>query len=59
MKECENNPKKARFINVNGTRNLIDEVKRYNSKSKNTIKIIHISTDAVYSSTKGNYKEKF
>ena len=57
MRECENNPKKARFINVNGTRNLINEVKRYNSKSKNTIKIIHISTDAVYSSTKGNYKE--
>ncbi len=57
MKECENNPKKAKLINVNGTLNLVNEVKKYNSKSKNMIKLIHISTDAVYSSTKGNYKE--
>tara|TARA_Y100000816_G_C25969135_1_gene505718 strand:- start:347 stop:910 length:564 start_codon:yes stop_codon:yes gene_type:complete len=57
MKECENNPKKAKLININGSLNLINEIKRYNLKSKNTIKLIHISTDAVYSSTRGNYKE--
>lgn len=57
MKECEKNPIKAIKINVFGTLNLIIELAKYQINSKNKIKLIHISTDGVYPSTKGNYKE--
>ena len=57
MKECEKNPKKAKLINITGSLNLVNEIKRYNLKNKKMTKLIHISTDAVYPSIKGNYKE--
>lgn len=58
MSECEKKPQMAYKINVEGTNNLVDELINFNSKSKKEIKLIHISTDGVYESTKGNYSEK-
>ena len=54
IKECEANPSKAIKVNVDGTFNLVKEV----LKKKNNLRFIHISTDAVYKSTSGNYSEK-
>ena len=39
-------------------KNLVDEIKFYNLKKKHNTRLIHISTDAVYESLNGNYKEK-
>ena len=57
MSECEKT-QMAYKINVVGTNNLVDELINFNSKSKKDIKLIHISTDGVYESTKGNYSRK-
>jgi len=57
MKECEKNPHKAINVNVFGTLNLVKEIMSYEAISKKKIKLIHISTDGVYPSTKGNYSE--
>ena len=57
MRECEKNPSRAIKINFFGTLNLVEEIKKYQINYKRKIKLIHISTDGVYSSTKGNYKE--
>ena len=57
VKECEKNKKKAFKINVIGTQNVVKAVyncsKFYNLK----IKLIFLSSDGIYSSNKGNYKE--
>ena len=53
MKECENKPNKAVQINIVGTLNLVKAIKNYDKK----IKLIHISTDAVYPSVEGNHSE--
>ena len=57
MKECEKNPSKAIKVNFFGTLNLTEGIKEYETKHKRKIKLIHISTDGVYSSKKGNYPE--
>ena len=57
MKECERNPSEAIKVNVFGTANLAEEINKYQKKYKRKIKLIHISTDAVYSSTRGGYLE--
>ena len=57
MKECEKNLYKAIKVNVFGTLNLAEAIKEYQTKYKRKIKLIHISTDGVYSSKKGNYPE--
>ena len=57
MKECEKNPSKAVNINIFGTANLVKEIINYQSKYKKEIKLIHMSSDGVYPSLKGNYKE--
>ena len=57
MRECEGNPSKAIKVNVFGALNLVEEINKYQNNYKRKIKLIHISTDAVYSSTKGNYLE--
>lgn len=57
MKECEKNPNKAIKVNVFGTLNLVEAIKKHHKNYKEKIKLIHISTDGVYSSTKGNYQE--
>ena len=57
MRECEKNPYKAIKVNVFGTLNLVEEIKKHHKNYKEKIKLIHISTDGVYSSSKGNYQE--
>ena len=57
MKECEKYPLKAIKVNIFGTLNLVREIINYESICNKKIKLIHISTDGVYSSTKGNYSE--
>jgi dTDP-4-dehydrorhamnose reductase len=52
MSKCEHNKILAFETNVVGTMNLVFEI----LKRKN-IKLIHISSDAVYKSDRGNYKE--
>jgi len=58
MKECEKKPNKAFGVNVIGTLNLVNEINAYEKIYKKNIRLIHISSDAVYPSTKGNYSEK-
>jgi len=55
--ECEKDPIKAINVNVVGTYNLIKEIIENEKKNKNKIKLIHMSSDAVYPSIKGNYSE--
>ena len=57
MEYCEKNIGKAIENNIKGTFNLVKEILNYEQKYKKKIKIIHISSDAVYPSTRGNYKE--
>ena len=57
MKECEKNPKKAIKVNIIGTLNLVREIINYQNNFEKRIRLIHISTDGVYPSTKGNYSE--
>lgn len=53
MKECENDIAKTINNNILGTYNLVKAI----SELKKKIKIIYLSTDAVYPSIRGNYKE--
>ena len=52
MSKCEENKPLAFETNVNGTMNLVLEILK-----KKNLKLIHISSDAVYKSIKGNYRE--
>jgi len=54
MKECEKKKLKAFNINVIGTLNLLKSINKINQN----IKLVHISSDAVYFSNKGNYSER-
>lgn len=58
MLECEKNPEQAIETNIIGTSNLVIEALRKESKFRKNIRFVHISTDGVYSGTKGNYSEK-
>ena len=53
VKQCEENKKKAYNINVIGTANVVKAIK----DTKNEVKLLFMSTDAVYPSLRGNYKE--
>jgi len=55
---CHKKPNKAIETNIIGTSNIINEVLRIQEKSNRNIRFVHISTDGVYSSNKGNYSEK-
>ena len=55
--DCENNPKKAFKTNVEGTENLISQIKKVEKNLKKKITLVHLSSDAVYPGEKGNYKE--
>lgn len=57
VKECELNKTNAHKINVIGTKNIVDSILKIKKIEKKNIKLIFISTDAVYSSIKGNFKE--
>ena len=56
--DCERNVTKAINVNIGGTSNLVKEILRYEINYKRKIKLIHISSDGVYPSQKGNYSEK-
>ena len=56
--DCEKNISKAINVNVLGTFNLVKEIIDYEKKYHRKIKFIHISSDGVYPSQKGNYSEK-
>lgn len=49
---CEKNPKNAYLQNIVSTENIVKIAEKTNSF------LIHISTDAVFDGTKGNYSEK-
>ncbi|MBI4439830.1 sugar nucleotide-binding protein [Candidatus Woesearchaeota archaeon] len=51
--ECEKEPEKAVLVNVIGTANLVKAA----TEKRKEIKLVHISTDGIYESTKGNYSE--
>ena len=53
VRDCELNKKQAKRVNIDGTKNIIESINKINKN----IKLIFISSDAVYPSTKGNYKE--
>ena len=53
VKQCEENKKKAYNINVIGTANVVRAIKNL----KNEVKLLFMSSDAVYPSLRGNYKE--
>ena len=57
VRECEKNKYKSFKLNVVTTKNLVKEIILFNKKNNKKIKLIHISTDGVYASTTGNYKE--
>jgi len=54
MKIAEKYPAKCFEVNVVGTINLVNEIKKYDKN----IRLIHLSSDGVYPSIKGNYSEK-
>mgnify|MGYP001567434914 FL=1 len=58
MRVCENDPIGAINTNIIGTANVVKEVIRYETTNHTTIRFIHVSTDGVYESTRGNYSEK-
>ncbi len=49
---CEAEQEKAFQVNVEGTRNVVDACRAFNSK------LVFFSTDYVFDGTKGNYSEK-
>ena len=58
MKECEEVPDKAIETNIIGTSNLVNQTIKKEKEIEEKIRFIHISTDAVYPGTEGNYSEK-
>ena len=57
VKECELNRIRAKRINIDGTKNIVESILEIKKKLKKDIKLVFISTDAVYSPSKGNNKE--
>jgi dTDP-4-dehydrorhamnose reductase len=51
MRECEKNISKAIEVNIKGTLNIVKSI------NKKKIRLIYISSDGVYASTRGNYSE--
>lgn len=48
---CEENPDLAERVNVYGVKNIVESIKRRDTK------LIHISTDAIFDGEQGNYTE--
>ena len=57
VRECEKFKSRAFKTNVLGTANIAESIKKISKKYNKKIKLVYISSDAVYPSTKGNYKE--
>ena len=55
---CERNPHQAIRTNMIGTCNMVMGVIKKEQQLNKTIRFIHISTDGVYQSIKGNYNER-
>ena len=58
MKQCETNISHVIKNNIEGTLNLVNVILKFQIKFKKKIKLIYISSDAVYPSMKGNYGEQ-
>jgi len=58
MSVCQIEPISTIETNIIGTANLVKEVMKKEISTGKKIRFIHISTDAVYSGTDGNYSEK-
>ena len=57
LKECELNKKIAEKVNVIGTQNIVKSILKVKKIKKKDIKLVFISSDAVYSHMGGNHKE--
>ena len=57
VKQCEANKAKAKKVNIEGTYNIVKTILKIKKHKKFDIKLIFVSSDAVYPSIKGNYKE--
>jgi dTDP-4-dehydrorhamnose reductase len=57
MKICEENISEAINNNIQGTFNLVNSIAMYEKKFKKNLKLVHLSSDAVYPSISGNYNE--
>ena len=57
VRDCESNKDKALKINVKGTSNIVNAILKLNKNYNKKIKLIFISSDAVYKSCDGKYKE--
>ena len=57
IKKCEENIIKSYQINFKGVSNLVKSINIFNKKYKKKVRLIHVSSDAVYSCVNGNYSE--
>jgi len=57
VNKCERYKKKAYNTNVIGTKNITDAIIKCSRKINQKIKLVYISTDGVYPSKNGNYRE--
>ena len=57
LKECETNKAKAKQINITGTKNIVNAISKIKKLSKKKLKLVFISSDAVYPPSRGNNKE--
>ena len=57
MAICEDKPQDAIRTNIIGTANLVRSIIGIEQQQERKIRFIHISTDGVYNSKKGNYSE--
>lgn len=57
VRVCQNKKKEAFKINVQGTSNIVKTILKINKNYKKNIKLIFISSDAVYESSIGGYGE--
>jgi len=51
VKECQLNKHKAKKINIDGTENIVKSILKIKKNKKKDIKLVFISSDAVYAST--------
>ncbi|MDE2028721.1 MAG: sugar nucleotide-binding protein [Candidatus Omnitrophica bacterium] len=57
MHDCQRDPAKALQTNLMGTARLVEGALSKEKKLKKSIRFVYISTDGVYPSTRGQYKE--
>jgi len=57
MRDCQKDPVSAMQTNLMGTCRLVEETLRKEKKMKKKIRYLYVSTDGVYPSTRGPYKE--